>query len=267
MGIKDSVKFGVPYLWSLFPSADGYTIWMGSQPGLYQYDQQKNSFRFRNPSLLQNHTIRQVVEDRNGHLWLGMHGFGVFRWINPKDYKKDSLIKMTEAGNSMVNRMIVNKYNEVWVGTGNDGLYLFDANTGHLQKHWGKEEKTAEGKMVGNSVTSLLQYNDSLTLIGTLDQLFFYNRNNRQIRTLLPVGSFIGNIATFEKDNDNFLWIGTTNALYRLHPNMHSLVMFNRLDGLSSDRFNLGASYKLKDGRLLFGTSNSFICFDPKKSG
>lgn len=40
--------------------------------------------------------------------------------------------------------------------------------------------------------------------------------------------------------------------------------MFNRLDGIDNDRFILSASYKMKDGRILFGTTNSFIAFNPK---
>ncbi|RYZ28234.1 MAG: hypothetical protein EOO10_10230 [Chitinophagaceae bacterium] len=263
--MKDSVKFGVPYLWTMFPSTDNNTIWMGAQPGLYQYDQQKNTVQFRNPAAFQKHTVRQLVEDKNGNLWTGMHGFGVFRVINPRDYKKDSVIKVKETANAMINRMIINQYNEVWVATGNEGLFVFDGSSGRLLKSWNKADNTGEGKLIGNSVMALLQYNDSLTLIGTLDKLFFYNRLTHQIRRIRLPDALIGNIASFEKDNDNFLWIGTTNALYRFHPDMNSLVMFNRLDGMSSDRFNISASRKMKDGRLVFGTSNSFICFDPKK--
>ena len=265
LGIKDSVKFGTPYVWTLFASADSNTIWMGAQPGLYQWDQQKNAMFFRNPAPLQNHTIRQLVEDKNGNLWLGMHGFGVFRWINPKNHKKDSLIKMPEVANAMINRIMINKHNEVWVGTGNEGLFVFDGYSGRLVKHWGSREKSPEGKLMGNSIMAIQQYNDSLTIIGTLDKLFFYNRNNREVSRVQFPDPLIGNINSIEKDNDDFLWIGTTNALYRYHPKKNALVMFNRLDGMSSDRFNLASSCKLKDGRLLFGSANSFICFDPKK--
>lgn len=263
LGFRDSARLGVPYLWSLCASADSNTIWMGAQPGLYEYDQVKNTVLFRNPAALQRHTIRQVAEDKNGNLWLGMHALGLFRWINPKNRKSDSLIKMPQVANAMINRLIINKYNEVWVGTGNEGLFVFDGSSGRLVKHW-KAGATAEGTVMGNSIMALLQYNDSLTLVGTISELFFYNRKTNKLAPVRLPEAIMGNINSFERDDEGFIWMGTTNALYRFHPDSRAIVLFNRLDGMSSDRFNLSASYKMRDGRLLFGTSNSFISFHPK---
>jgi ligand-binding sensor domain-containing protein len=260
---RDSAKIGVPYLWSLCASADSNTIWMGAQPGLIEYDQQKGTQRFRNPAVLQNHTIRQLAEDKGGNLWLGMHAFGLYRWVNPKDHKIDSVVKMPQVANAMVNRLMINKYNEVWVGTGNEGLFVFDAYSGRMIKQW-KDGATAEGTMLGSSIMAILQYNDSLTLIGGLSELFFYNRETNKLKPLRLPDAIMGNISSLERDDDGFIWMGTTNALYRFHPDMSAMVLFNRLDGMSSDHFNLSASYKMKDGRMLFGTSNSFICFNPK---
>ncbi|MDB5208781.1 MAG: hypothetical protein JWR72_3856 [Flavisolibacter sp.] len=262
-GFRDSAKVGVPYLWSLCASADSNIIWMGSQPGLYTYDQSKNTVLFRNPPQLQNRTVRQVVEDKSGNLWLGMHGFGLFRWFNPKDRNKDSVLKVTETGNAMANRLMIDKQNVVWLGTGNDGLFAFDGSSGRLLRRW-KTGTGIEGNMIGNSVMALLEYNDSLTLIGTLGDLFFYSRNTNRLSALRLPDALMGNISSLEKDDEGFIWIGTTNALYRWHPKIRTLVLFNRQDGISNDRFGLSASYKMKDGRLLFGNSNSFICFNPK---
>ena len=41
-------------------------------------------------------------------------------------------------------------------------------------------------------------------------------------------------------------------------------VRFTRDDGIDNDNFTLASSYLLPDGRLLFGSSNEFIIFDPQ---
>jgi signal transduction histidine kinase len=236
---------------------------MGGQPGLYEYNQEKNIVSIRNPAALQRRTIRQLAEDKSGNLWLGMHAFGVFRWVNPKNRTGDSLVKMAQVGDAMINRLIVNKHNEVGVGTGNAGLFVFDGKSGRLIKQW-KAGATAEGTMMGNSIMAIMQYNDSLTLIGAINRLFFYNRNTNKVFPLDLPDAIMGNVSSLERDDEGFIWMGTTNALYRLHPNIRALVLFNRADGMGNERFSLSASYKMKDGRLVFGTGNSFFCFHPK---
>src|SRR3954466_12895667 len=109
-----------------------------------------------------------------------------------------------------------------------------------------------------------LPYNNTLTLIATTEKLFFHDRYTNKLTPVHLPDALIGNVAALERDDDGFIWIGTTNGLYRFHPRLRTLVLFNRLDGMSNDMFTLGASYKMKDGRLLFGTTNSFIAFNPK---
>ena len=48
--------------------------------------------------LLNNRTVRQVVEDKKGNLWLGMQNYGVFKWdvAEPKNARRDNLIKRYE---------------------------------------------------------------------------------------------------------------------------------------------------------------------------
>jgi ligand-binding sensor domain-containing protein len=259
----DSAKIGFPYLWSMCASADSNTIWMGAQPGLYLYDQIKNTILYRNPLELKSHTIRQVAEDRYGNLWLGMHGIGVYRWIDPKNRKRDSIVKVPEVGDAMINQVVIDRTGLVWIASGNNGLFALDSRSGRLVKQW-QTGGSAEGNMIGNSVMALLDYNDSLMLISTISNLFFYSRSTGKMAELWLPESFMGNINTVQKDDEGFIWVGTTNALYRVHPEKKAIVLFNRLDGMTNDRFEISASYRMKDGRLLFGTSNSFIAFSPK---
>ena len=253
-----------PSIWSMHASADSNTVWMACQPGLYTLDQAKNTLTYRNPPILGNRTTRQVIEDRLGHLWLGMHGYGLYRWFNPKNTGKDSIVKVEAVGKGMVNQLVIDKQGWLWVSTGANGLFVLDSRDGRLIRHWNSDKKGAD-TVLGNAISGVLEYNDSLVFITTATEFFFFNRRQNSVTKFGLSESLMGAIASHQKDNAGYIWVGTTNALYRFHPFHRSLQMFNRFNGINNDNFVLSASYKRKDGTMLFGNDNSFIHFDPKK--
>ncbi len=262
-GIKGVKKDENPFAWSMCASADSQTVWIGAQPGLYTYDKATEMARFRDPDQLKHKTIEQVAEDKKGNLWLGLYYGGIYRWIDPKNFKKDSIVRVEGAGMSTVNKILCDSKGLVWVATDTAGLFLFDGATGGLLQHFTLYNKN-DGDGIGPAVAGVMEYNDSLVLIANATQLFFYNRLHKSIRPVYLPQPLMGNIASFQKDGEGNIWISTTNALYRMHPAKRTLVFFNRMDGIANDHFELNASYKMKDGRLLFGNSNSFIVFNPK---
>lgn len=262
LGVKNMSPHPFPSIWSMCPSADGNTIWMASQPGLFRLDQQQNTLTYRNPAILNNRTVRQVVEDREGHLWLGMHGTGLYRWLQPKNKQKDSIVKIGVVGNAMVNQLVLDRKGWLWVATGDKGLFVIDSRSGGILRHWHTGGSGAD-TVLGDGISGVLEYNDSLVFITTSTEFFFYNRRRNSITKFHLAESLMGAIASHQADDAGYIWIGTTNALYRFHPSRRSLQMFNRFHGINNDNFVLSAAYKRRDGTLLFGTDNSFIHFNP----
>ncbi len=260
-----SEAFKGAYFWSMYPSADSNTIWMSAQPGLWQYDQAAQTARFRNPPILQNRTVRQVVEDKTGTLWLGMHGTGVYRWLHPLNKGGDSLIKVDGVGNSMINKLVVDSKGLVWIATGDNGLFVYDPLTLRQVQHFDGLKATQELQS-HSGVAGVLEYSDSVMLAADISNVYLYNRNTGQFRIKpLPL-NLLGYVASLQKDNDGYVWVATTNALYRIHPYQNSVSSFDKTDGMISDRFALSSSYKMRDGRLLFGNAVSFIVFDPRRA-
>lgn len=265
LGFKVPPPHPFPSMWSMHPSADSNTIWMSAQPGLFQFDQEKNILSYRNPAILNNRTIRQVVEDRQGHLWLGMQGQGVYRWLNPKNTRKDSIVRIEAVTNkAMINQLLLDSKGWLWVSSGGHGLWVLDSKDGKQLRYFGAGAKGADTAM-GISFSGVLEYNDSLVFITTATEFFFFNRKQNSISKFPMAESLMGAIASHQKDNNGYIWIGTTNALYRFHPFNGSLQMFNRFNGINTDNFVLSAAYKRRNGTMLFGTDNSFIHFDPTK--
>jgi PAS domain S-box-containing protein len=65
------------------------------------------------------------------------------------------------------------------------------------------------------------------------------------------------------EDNENNLWVSTTNGLSKFNPKTRSALNYDFTDGLQDYLFS-SAHCKTKNGRLLFGGINGFNIFDPK---
>ena len=55
--------------------------------------------------------------------------------------------------------------------------------------------------------------------------------------------------------------MGAMNGLYRVDLKNNAIAYFDRNDGLVNDVMSIGVTRSLPDGRLIFGTINSFIVF------
>lgn len=250
--------------WSMYPSADSNTVWMGSQPGIYQYDRARNTMTHRNPAPLHNRTVRQIAEDRSGNLWLGMHNFGLFKWVSPKAVGKEELVKIPELGNDLITKIAVDSAGWVWVTAEKKGVFAFDGQNGRMLFHWNNRSEKDSSKII-EGFTNVLPFNDTMVVISTNSRLYRYHRPSHKITEIPMANSLLGIITSLEKDNEGFLWISTSNGIYRFQMQKKVLVFFNRDAGIETDRFVLGASYKLRDGRMLFGVEKAFIHFSPSQ--
>lgn len=259
---KHPTKHESAMFWSMFPSADSNTIWIGAQPGVYQYNQANNEMIHRLPAPLTRRTVRQIAEDQVGNLWLGTHYFGLFKWATPKNLEKEDIVKVPELGDDLITKIAKDNYGWIWVTSEKKGVFAFDGTDGQIRFHWNNRSEKDSNKIV-EGFTNVLPYDDSIVIISTVSRLYQYHRPTHKLTEIPLANSLIGSISAMEKDNEGYLWISTSNGLYRFRMQKKVLVFFNREEGMISDRFVLGASYKLRDGRLLFGVEKAFLHFSP----
>ena len=255
-----------PSVWSTYPSRDSNTIWMSAQPGLFALDQANRSVRFYNPPILQNRTVRQVIEDRQGNLWLSMQGIGLIKWVAQKGKSKfeNGLVKVNTVPSVQFNKIIVDSKGLIWAASSANGLFVLNPLTDSVELHFGTDENESQ-KLTELNVSSVMEYDDSLVIITNSTSLHVYNRINNSLRMIGTPETMSGFIASIEKDNNGYLWVSTSSGLYRVNIRNRVFVRYTRDDGIDNDNFILGASRKLPDGRMLFGASNQFIAFDPQK--
>jgi len=266
IGIKGLGSATTPFAWCMAASADSNHIWMSAQPGVYVIDQSKQSFNFYNPLILKNGTVRQIAEDKNGNLWLGMAGTGVYKWTSANCIKKfeDGLSAITAIPAVQINKITVDSKGLVWVGTPENGVYVIESGSDKLNMRF--TDSPGNGKQLPErGISSILEYSDSVMIITTATRVVSYNRQANSIRIIGSPGMISGFITAVEKDKAGYLWLTSTNGLYRINIQKTSFLRFTRTEGINNEHFVQSASRVLPDGRMMFGSTDDILIFDPGK--
>lgn len=266
LNIHGFKEVGSPSMWDMAASGDSNTIWMGAQPGIYAFDQASRSMKSYNPPILENRTIRQVAEDRYGNLWIGTQSIGALKWKKARDKNRsiDSIVPFKPIPPpAQVLKILVDKKGMVWIGTSAFGLYVIDPTDDRVVMHFNNKAAPPQ-KTETNGVASILEYDDT-TMIFATNHIYIYNTKRNTLSGIGFPESITGNIAALERDAQGYIWISLSNGILRLNPRNNIFIHFDRVDGMLNDRFTLGASRVLKDGKILFGASNQFVVFDPNQ--
>lgn len=254
-------------VWSMYPSRDSNTIWMSAQPGIYKYNQATNRIQYYDPALMEHRTVRQIAEDKYGNLWIGMQHIGVFKW-NPekgRQHFEAGLSRYEPVGRVLINKIYTDQQTGyVWIGTPTAGVYVVDPRTDSVVLRFNSQSK-GRSKQIGDAISCILKYDDSSLIISNTNNIFLYNKYSGMMLTLGGPQIMYGNISTIEIDKQGYLWVATTNGIFRVNVHNRVFVKFDRADGILNDRFALSASLKLPDGRIAFGSGNQFIIFDPSR--
>lgn len=254
--------------WDMIRMKDSNKICMVGQPAFIAfYDQEKNTIKKYQPAIFEERTIRKVLEDRNGNLWLGMHSNGLYKWSKEKGSLsfEDGIYKINSIPAVKVLDIMLDNKGILWVGTETEGIYMIDPVTEKVTDHI--TDKGPAGKRITGNGAAIMQYDDTLIIIGGAGLNFYDTRSGiiRNITTSDGLSSDL--VVSLEKDKAGYLWVATTTGLCRMNIQKNSFTVYDRNDGMANDNFDVGGSYKLPDGRLLYGTSKDFIVFDPLAIG
>lgn len=266
LNIKGFSEKQSPWMWSMYPSRDSDFVWMGSQPGIYHINLADRSYKYYNPPALKNRTIRQLAEDRFGNLWIGTQSLGLFKWTaaNGKKNFDNGISYFPGFPVAQVLKIFIDKQGIVWVGTNGYGVYAIDPATDKVIAHLGTEEP-AERKLLALSSSAITQYDDSTVVIGAGGLLFYNTRQQKLTRTIPLPQSAPGYITAIEKDRQGYVWVSSTSGIFRVNPRNGIFIHFDRIDGIANDKFIEASSYVLPDGRIIFGSDNQIVIFNPEE--
>lgn len=184
-------------------------LWLNTAINSYAFD----NIRFKTLTIdqgLPSASIHAVLIDHLGFLWIGAEGVGAVRY-DGKTYKVNSNIQndSSSISNNFIERIIRDKHNRLWFATQN-GLNLYNYEENSFIRHMHSANNPAS--ISGNYTTALIDYKFGSIWVATNSGVSFLDEdNNRFFHVSLPDGktNFMANVIVV--DNDDNIWIGTSN--------------------------------------------------------
>lgn len=267
VNIKGIIEKNSIVVWHMLQSNDGRTIWMGTQPGgLYKYDRITRSATYYDIPAIDHSTVRQIAEDKNGNLWIGTHTHGLFKYTKTGagyNFNKN-VEKIAGVDARTINALCFDRNGNLLVATNTNGVYVVDGSNAQVLQHFTKDGPPGL-RLQGISATAICIYNDTTIILGC-GGINVYNPLKQTIQQVRIPPNLPNDAAAIQKDRNGYLWVTQSTGLFRLSPDKTNIfIVFDRIDGIINDHFVVGASTSLPDGRLVFGSSNQFIVFDPQQ--
>jgi diguanylate cyclase (GGDEF)-like protein/PAS domain S-box-containing protein len=239
-------------------------LWVGTyRGGLHGVDPERGAVvaTYRHvagdPGSLSNDEVWAIAEDSDGTLLLATNA-GVDRFDPAQGrvvarHDTPSADWATSAG---VRALLFDRRGTLWVGS-LGGLHRLDPGERQLSR-----VRPEDRRLHRDGVVSLHEDRGGRLWIGTFGG------------GLKSLDTATGALATYEglpsnvvygiqEDSRGRLWASTNRGLARLDPKSGRVETFDLSNGLQSLQFSLGASYRARDRRLLFGSVDGFYEFDP----
>ncbi len=247
----------------LFYDEKNQNMWIGTfRNGLFCHHLSSGtSVRYMPDSQngLLSDAIFSIKKQQNGTLWIGTS-----RGLRYYDPEKRIFLKINHPtlDTDFIYCILIDKQDDIWVGTRNKGLFRINTQTGEINEWMAK----ADNSLKDNYVTSLYQDSNNIIWIGTSNHgLQYINPSDLAIKTL-PNGLSLSETTVCNTIEDEFgrLWIATSRGLYQFNKERTAFVCYTVEDGLPINQFNFSSSMQAQNGRLYFGSVDGLISFPPE---
>lgn len=195
-------------VWSLLLDRSG-VLWIGTASGVSRYD--GNTFsNFEIPEAnITGHVASlmwDIAEDREGNIWFGSNGRGVFRYDGAnivRFSKEDGL------GSDIVQTIMQDRAGVLWFGTRDAGLSRYD---GIAFAH-----SPMEADADGGYVWTMQEDRAGLLWVSLLGDGLY--RHDGTSFTHYSSAEGLGNtyVQSILEDRDGTLWVGTSGGVYRFN--------------------------------------------------
>jgi signal transduction histidine kinase/ligand-binding sensor domain-containing protein/CheY-like chemotaxis protein/AraC-like DNA-binding protein len=254
-------------------------IWIGTMKGIDVFDPKTKKFTHYenipdNSNSLSNNDILCIINGGENDLWVGSFGGGVTRVILPNHFSTEpKFINHNTKGDlagissKYIRSLMYDDSGYLWIGNLGSGLDRMDLKTGRIT-HYSKEGNE-NFSLRDNNINSIRKSSDGSIWIGTWDGISRLSPDNGEISNFsLKEGLPDKNVADIQQDNYGSIWAATFKGIIKLNTdnsNNFRLISFNTQNGLQSNKFNINASLKSKNGNLYFGGTTGFNIIVPER--
>ncbi|HYG39483.1 MAG TPA: two-component regulator propeller domain-containing protein [Cytophagales bacterium] len=211
-------------------------FWIGTEEGLSKFN--GSSFETIKNKLFEHVSIRDILIDKKGKLWIGTYGNGLITYdhkVFTQFEEKDGLL------DKKISSIAEDKKGNIWLGTITGGLFKYDGTA--------FTQYTIANGLSNNTVRSVIADKDNRIWIGTDNGLTkFENEEFTIYRT--PEGLIHNLVYDVCEDKLGNIWIGTLGGISKF--DNQKFKSFTTAQGLTSNLvYNLFID---KEGNMWIGT-------------
>ena len=266
-------------VWSIFEDRDG-DLWVGGDSALHRVASNGRTESFQHqpgdPHALGSGSIRSMVQDDAGRLWIAHFGGGLSRRPRGEErfehFQHDPDQAFTLVSDLTL-YLLQDQRGQLWIGTA-DGLSRRSADG---RFHTYRHDAGDRSSLLGDIVRHI--YQDSLgnLWVGTdaglnrlpADRVLappVNSTNNRGFTHFTEENGLPNNtVYGILEDRQGRLWLSTNRGLSRFDPETGEFANFDVHDGLQDLEFNGAAAWAGSDGRLFFGGVRGYNAFLPEE--
>ena len=265
-------------IYALFQDSTG-DLWAGGDHGLTRINTKTNeAFTFTHDpdesTSIREHSVRTIVADADGRIWVGSDGGGVAR-INANSKTFEHFVHASDDATTIssdrVSVLFKDSDGRLWAGT-TLGLNLIDHESGAAVRYM--HDSADASSLGGNDVTTIYEDRSGLLWIGTKTQgLNKWNPRTwsygfEPAKEITASAERQPNVTSFVEDGAGTLWVGTFgDGLNAMNRTTGAIVRY-RNDASSANRIGDDRVMSLmrdRKGRIWVGTMTAGINrLDPK---
>jgi signal transduction histidine kinase/ligand-binding sensor domain-containing protein len=201
----------------------------------------------------------KIYQDKQGLIWFGRYGPGLFRY-NPKDNSSKAFLPdakdSSSIGSGLVNSILEDRSGVFWVAA-IGGINRLNRETGRF-KHY----------VTGHETNYLYEDSGGTLWAGTDMGLFQYSQKEDRFTSYFDPQSELNsfNVGGIIEDNSKNLWLTSPSAIIRLNPSTKETFVYGSRFGISPNSLlPYAATYKDEKGQLFIGSPNGFYTFSPEE--
>lgn len=261
-------------------------VWLGTNgDGVIRFNPEENTFKAfilpdsiealtlkneQESSFICQNYIKCIYKDASDNYWISTwNGLNKLKFIDGKPrftYYKYDPKNLSSISHSIVSYIVEDSKNQLWFGTLGGGLnkLISDRNKKSLKF---KSFKNVPGDLTtirSDEIQQIVEDKSGNLWIGTnsggLNKLDLSTEKFSSF--LIQNKQHNNNVYSIIEDNNGNLWLGSK-GLSKFDTKTFEITSYGTEDGILSNFFMANASFRNKDGSVMFGVNNGIIKFHP----